>query len=134
MGRGQGSGTPLKNHNTIEIISEYDQEKTQFKTADNPMAPLEFSSNTGPDPLKITKLPSQHSKLGHHWHSSETPLNGGPIMTLLLWHLDPSSLHQLKQKRKKKKTFFKSWTPLTKLSESAHEKNMFSDGRLVSYK
>ena len=29
-------------------------------------------SNTGPDPLKITKLPSQHSMLGHHRPSSET--------------------------------------------------------------
>ena len=33
-------------------------------------------SNTGPDPLKITKLPSQHSMLGHHWNASETPFNG----------------------------------------------------------
>ena len=31
-----------------------------------------FLSNTGPDPLKITKLPSQHSVLGHHQHTSET--------------------------------------------------------------
>ena len=27
-----------------------------------------FLSNTGPDPLKITKLQSQHSMLGHHQH------------------------------------------------------------------
>ena len=32
-----------------------------------------FLSNTGLDPLKITKLSSQHSMLGHHWHASETP-------------------------------------------------------------
>ena len=25
-----------------------------------------FHCNTGPDPLKITKLPSEHSMLGHH--------------------------------------------------------------------
>ena len=25
-----------------------------------------FLSNTGPDPLKITKLPSQHSMFGHY--------------------------------------------------------------------
>ena len=31
-----------------------------------------FLSNTGPDPLKITKLPSQHSMLGHYRHASET--------------------------------------------------------------
>ena len=35
--------------------------------------PIGFRSNTGPDPLKITKLPSQHSMLGNHWPASETP-------------------------------------------------------------
>ena len=45
-----------------------------------------FLSKTGPDPLKIAKLPSQHSMLGHHWPASETPLKlkwrfaGGPLM------------------------------------------------------
>ena len=40
-----------------------------------PLDPLEksqnvgFPSNIGPDPLKITKLPSQHSMLGHHRHT-----------------------------------------------------------------
>ena len=34
-----------------------------------------FLSNTGLDPLKITKLPSQHSMLRHHRHPSETPFN-----------------------------------------------------------
>ena len=28
---------------------------------------------TGPDPLKITKLPSQHSMLGYHWHADDGP-------------------------------------------------------------
>ena len=41
-------------------------------------------SNTGPDPLKFSKLPSQHSTLGHHRHPSETPFKwrfaGGPMM------------------------------------------------------
>ena len=41
-----------------------------------------FFSNTGPDPMKITKLPSQHSMLGCHQHASELPLKwrfaGGP--------------------------------------------------------
>ena len=32
-----------------------------------------FLSNTGLDPQKITKLPSQHSMLGHHQHASKTP-------------------------------------------------------------
>ena len=47
---------------------------------------IEFFSNTGPDPLKITKLPSQHSMLGHHRPASETPFKwrfaGGPMMAL----------------------------------------------------
>ena len=41
-----------------------------------------FFSNTGPNPLKIVKLPSQLSILGHNWHDSETPFQwrfaGGP--------------------------------------------------------
>ena len=37
---------------------------------------LEFLSNTGPDPLKFSKLPSQHSTLGHHRHASEAPFKG----------------------------------------------------------
>ena len=35
-----------------------------------------FLSNTGPDPLNITKLQSQHSMLGHHWHASKMLFNG----------------------------------------------------------
>ena len=51
---GQGSGpSPLENHKNIV-----------------------FLSNTGPDPLKITKLPSLHSMIGYHRPASETPLNG----------------------------------------------------------
>ena len=33
-----------------------------------------FLSKTGLDPLKLTKLPSQYSMLGHHRPASETPL------------------------------------------------------------
>ena len=45
-----------------------------------------FLSHSGPDPLKKnTKLPSQHSMLGHHQHARETPLKwrfaGGPLVT-----------------------------------------------------
>ena len=44
-----------------------------------------FLSNT--DPLKITKLPSQHSMLGHHRHASKMPFKwrfaGGPRMARL---------------------------------------------------
>ena len=44
---------------------------------------IAFLSNTGPDPLNITKLPIQHSMLGHHRPASETPFKwcfaGGPL-------------------------------------------------------
>ena len=43
LGVGRGSGPCLENHIAIG-----------------------FLSNTGPDPLKITKVTSQHSMLGHH--------------------------------------------------------------------
>ena len=51
--------------------------------AAGPCPPLEksqkyrfgFRSNTGPNPLKITELSSQHSMLGYHRHASETPFN-----------------------------------------------------------
>ena len=60
-GGGQGARTPLENHKNIG-----------------------FLSNTGLEPLKITKLPSQHSMLGHHRHASEMPFKyrfaGGPMM------------------------------------------------------
>ena len=36
---------------------------------------IKFNSNTGLDPLKIAKLPSQHTMLSHHRHASETPFN-----------------------------------------------------------
>ena len=43
-----------------------------------------FLSNTGPDPLKITKLQSQHLMMGHQRPASETPFKwrfaGGPLM------------------------------------------------------
>ena len=42
-------------------------------------------SNIDLDSLKITKLPSQHSMLGHHRHASETPFNI-PISTCKTWH------------------------------------------------
>ena len=32
-----------------------------------------FLRNTGPDRLKITKLPIKHSILDHHRHACETP-------------------------------------------------------------
>ena len=51
-GGGPGGPDPPKNHKNIG-----------------------FLSNTGLDPLKITKLQSQHSMLGHHLHTSEKLFN-----------------------------------------------------------
>ena len=50
-GGGQGVRTSLRKLTKIEV----------------------FLSNTGPDPLKIEKLPSQLSILGQNRHASETP-------------------------------------------------------------
>ena len=47
----QGVRTPLKNHKNKG-----------------------FLSNTGPDPLKMTKLPNQHSMSDHHRHAIIGPL------------------------------------------------------------
>ena len=37
---------------------------------------IKFLRNTEPDPLKFSKLQSQHSTLGHHRHASEKPFKG----------------------------------------------------------
>ena len=76
-------------------------------------------SNTCPDPMKITKLPSQHSVLGHHQNARETPFTikwhfaCGSMMSRLEWYFDLN---------KPKKTFVKVGPPLTKLSGSVHGK------------
>ena len=69
-------------------------------------------------PWKITELPSQHSMLGHHQPTSETPLKwrfaGRPIIARLWCYLDQLFFpHQLK-------FFVRVGPPLTKLSGSAH--------------
>ena len=73
---GRGSGPTLQNHKNIG-----------------------FPSNTGPGPWKLTRLPSQHSMLGHHLHDSETPfkwrIGGGPMLACLWLYLDRLSPHQL---------------------------------------
>ena len=48
----------------------------------------EFLSKTGPDPLEFSKLPSQHSTLGHHRHASETPFKGVSLAGDI-WILSP---------------------------------------------
>ena len=63
---------------------------------------IEFLSKTGPDPLKFSKLPSQHSTLGHHRPASKTPFKGVSLVGRLwpafcdIWILSP-----LKKKKKK---------------------------------
>ena len=59
-------------------------------------------SNTGLDPLKITKLPSQHSMLGHYRRASETQM-------AFRWRVDDDPLivvfgssHKLKKKQARK--------------------------------
>ena len=37
---------------------------------------IEYLNNTGPDPLKFPKLPSQHSTMDHHRHPAKRHLNG----------------------------------------------------------
>ena len=48
-------------------------------------------------PLKITKLPSQHSILGHRQHASKMPLKwrfaGGPMKAPFQWYLGTPSPH-----------------------------------------
>ena len=50
-----------------------------------------FPSNIGPNPLKITKLPSQHSMLGHH--PAKRHLNGAGGLKMAaysgIWILPP---------------------------------------------
>ena len=57
--------------------------RTPWKIAKN----IGFPSDTGTDPLKITKLPSRHSMLGHQRPAGETPFKwrfaGGPLMARL---------------------------------------------------
>ena len=54
-----------------------------------------FSSNTGPIPGKIAKLPSQHSIYGHRRHATETPAYCGTwilpplIIKKMLSYFDP---------------------------------------------
>ena len=67
---------------------------------------LRVSSNTGPDPLEVTKLPSQYSMSGYHRPASKTPFKwrytGGPMLAHSWWYLDPLFFpHQLKKTQSK---------------------------------
>ena len=92
--RGGGTGgpdpPPLKNHKNIGFLG----------------------------PWKITKLPSQHSMLGHHRPASETPMafhwraDDGLLLVLF-----GSSFPSSKKQQQKRRIW---WTPLAKLSGSVH--------------
>ena len=59
---------------------------------------IEFFNNTGPDPLKITKLPSQQSMLGHYRHARETLFKWRFAGVLIMaWYLDSLYPHKLKK-------------------------------------
>ena len=81
---------------------------------ENPKA-IGYHSNAGLDSLMITKLPSQHSMLGHHRPASETPFKwrfaGGPMMARFGFS---ESTHQLKNK----KNVVNVGSPLTKLEDT----------------
>ena len=109
-GRGQGVRTrppPPKNHQNIGVLS-----------------------NTGPDPLKITKLPSQYSIWAIIGTSAKRHLNGvslaGRRWPAFSGILDPSFLHQLKEKR------CQSWSPSGKtFCIRAWQTPMYSTGQAV---
>ena len=63
-GGGQGVRTPQKIHKNIG-----------------------FHGNIDPDPLKVAKLSSQHSMVGHYRHASETLFN-----SVSRWRADDSPL------------------------------------------
>ena len=74
-----------------------------------------FPSNTGPNPLKITKLPNQHSTGEHYRPVSETPFQWRFASRLIIsrfwWSLEHCS---------PKKKNIRVGPPLTKLSGSTH--------------
>ena len=90
---GHGVRSPLKNHKNMV-----------------------FLSNTGPDPLKIKKLPSQHSML--------RAIIGTPAKRYLMTRLAPLTPHQLKK--------CQSWTPLTNFLYP-HMYRYVSDTRICIY-
>ena len=75
-------------------------------------------NNTDPDPLKITKLPSQHSLLGHHRPTSETPLSHHRHIsqTPFKWRFAGPLIVVFGFLKKR----YQSWPPLIKLFGSAH--------------
>ena len=92
-GRGQGVRTPpLKNHKNIG-----------------------FSSSIDPDLLKFTKLPSQHSMVGHYRHTSEMPFSWPTFSGISILSISST----------KKNNNISVGPPLTKLSGSQHAQVIF---------
>ena len=91
---GQGVRTPLKNHKNIG-----------------------FPSNIDPDPLKITKLPSQHLMLGITGTPAKHHLNG--VALTGRWWPTLSGIPILSPFQSTKKNVSVG-PPLTKLSGSVH--------------
>ena len=80
--------------------------------------------------ITISKLPSQHSMLGHHRPASETPFKWGfavgPMIVHFYWVLGLLTPKQLKKLKN-----VSVEPPLTKLSGSVHDSNLSS--RAVHY-
>ena len=85
-----------------------------------------FLCNTGPDSLKITKLPIQHPMLGHHRPAIERHLNGVSLAGRWwpadsgIWILPPLIKLKKNNNNNKKKNVVEVGPPLTKMSGSAH--------------
>ena len=72
-----------------------------------------FSRNIDPDPLKFTKLPSQHSMVGCYQHATETPFHwwadDGPLLVAVRSLSIPSTKNNKKNPKK-----HPCWTPSDK--------------------
>ena len=83
--------------------------------------PLENRNDTGflIDTGPITKLPSQHSMLGHDRPAIETPftckwcLEGGPIVAYFMWYLVPTKTKKKKPLSSDKLFWIRIHTPLS---------------------
>ena len=93
----------------------------------------------GPDPLENTKLPSQHSILGHYRPASETPfpaLSGiltlSPFMNLKKQTTKNNNKKQNKNKQTKKALTKMNWTPSNKTWREINLLPRGHSGRLTS--
>ena len=73
--------------------------------------------------MKITKLPSQYSMLGHHPPAKRKRVDDGSLILVV----DPSIPSSTIKKRGQ------SWTPLIKPSGSGHDLNCFAEVGVSSF-